>query len=1263
VHNLAQSATGRRRFTAITISAVALVAAVAFATGALPRTPTAVARADEVTASQNDLRDGWDPNEPGLSPAVVGSGSFGQLFSSPVNGQVYAQPVIAGSTLVVATENDHVYGLNSANGATKWSDSLGQPLPASAQGCGDLTPNTGITGTPVYDPSTGTVYLVAVENDGPSISQPDVYMYAINAQTGVVDWRVPIHGAPVNDPGRAFNPLTERQRAGLLLINGSVYVAFGSYCDYAPYVGYVAGVNTSSRAVTLWTDESGLTDRQGGIWQGGGGLMSDRSGRILVSTGNGVSPGPGPGGTPPAELGDAVVRLNVGSDGTLSAADFFSPSNAPTLDANDEDYGSGGPVGLPFGTSAYPHLLVQAGKDGRVFLLNRDSLGGREQGAAGTDADVSVTGPFGGQWGHPAAFGDTTTAGSGPSNDFVYYVGRNDYLRYLKLELNGSGTPVLQDAANSTATFGFTSGSPVVTSNGTDPSSAVVWEVYSSDVSGSGGMLEAFDAIPAGTCTANAQCMTPIWSTPIGTASKFTTPATSNGIVYVGTRDGMVLGFGSPDKAPLQGAPADFGQVAVGHTATQSVTVTASASVTISGIAASGSGLTAGSVRLPVNLTAGQSLTVPVTFAPTSPGGVTGGLAFTTNSANFPEVSLSITGDGTAPGFYANPASLSLGSQPDRTSASATVTIANGGTAAERVTATRPPAAPFSVTGLPTVGTVIQPGASVTAAVTYRPTGTGPDTGSFTVDGSTGNVTVNLKGTGVADVSQLTPTPAAISFGSVAMGQQATKTIQIANAGNLPATVTATAAPTIPFGAPDPIKAGLPLNPGYDLQVPITFTPSSTGAVTSRFNLTWTDALGTHTLSVPVSGTGTQPASGIAVSPPGGGWTLNGSAQIRGTSLVLTGAAQNEAGSAVYPVPVASNGLTASFTAQIGGGTGADGMTLSLLDASASGPGALGGAGGKLGFGGLHGIAIALDTYKNAGYPSSNFAGIATGVSGGELNFAATTTHVPNLRSGSHTVGVRVSGQHVTVSIDGTPVLSPTLLAGTVPPSVLVAFTGGTGGRDDIHTVTAATITTGGSALPQPGGGWTYNAAAGMSGADTVLTPAAKFQAGSVIYRIPVQTNGLQVQFDAQLSGGTGADGLTFALLNPTTATTAVGRIGNALGFGGLGGVAVALDTYQNPGYPSSNFAGIATGVSGGPLTYQSTVQEIPQLRAGTHTVMVQVRAGTGAAVILVWLDGELILTQSELSLGATALLAFTGGTGGLTDVHTIRDVAIAASG
>ena len=868
---------------AAAVMALALLPAV---TGALPPGRAALARADDVTASLDNLRSGWDPNEPGLSPSVVGGGTFGQVFSTAVNGQVYAQPLVVGSTVIVATENDWVYGLNATTGAVEWSDSLGTPYNITT--CGDLTPNIGVTGSPIYDPANGNVYLIAqiMRSSGPAYR-----LYGINAQTGGITKRRWIGGSPTNDPSISFNGAQQLERPGLLLMNGWVYAAFGSHCDHNPYVGFVVGAQLSSSSETLWTDESGVTDNQAGIWHAGGGLMSDGPGRIFFTSGNGISPPPGPGTSPPGQLAESTVRLAVQSNGSLAAQNFFSPANAPSLDAADTDLGSGGPVGLPFGTSTYPDLLVQIGKDGRIFLLNRDNLGGREQGTGGTDAAVGVFGPYAGQWGHPAVFADTpalTASNTATANDYLYYVGKNSYLRVLKAAADSSGTPTLSDVANSSFTFGYTSGSPVVTSNGTDPASAIVWIVYASGSTGSSATLDAFAAAPPSTCMSSAPCtQTPIWSAPIGTASKFTTPAASNGMVYVGTRDGHVLGFGITTAAPLAGArPLTFGQTPVGTGATSDVTVTTSTNVTVSGVSASATTATdpytvgpvtetvKGTstqvpVTFPVTLSQGDALHAPVTFTPASPGGTTGALSFATDSASFPSVNVPLSGDGTQTGLYPTTSALSfhivgnngmtISDVPVGTALPLTVDITNGGTSPEQVTSVIPPAAPFTAAGLPAPGTIINPGESLTVQVTFAPQQAGAATGSFTVAGDSGTIaTVHLSGTGLVPVSQFTASPTAVNFGSVPLGRTTKATFDITNTGNLPATVTRIPALGAPFHAQYQVPEGLPVNRGYDLVITVTFTPARKGTFTSVYQFTWTDRFGSHTLDVPLTGTSTR---------------------------------------------------------------------------------------------------------------------------------------------------------------------------------------------------------------------------------------------------------------------------------------------------------------------------------------------------------------------------------------------------------------------
>lgn len=865
----------------VTVAAAVAIAVLPAVTLGVP-----AVSADEVTVSQNDLRTGWDPNEPALTPSALSGGGFGQLFSTAVNGQVYAQPLVVGSTLIVATENDWVYGLNSTTGAVKWSTSLGTPW-ATSSICTDLEPDVGVTSTPVYDPATGAVYLVAATVANSAVQY---HMFGISPQTGAITESVAIGGSPSNDSSITFNAAQQWQRPGLLMMNGWIYAAFASHCDGTPYDGYVAGVNVSTRATTLWSDETGVTDDEAGIWQGGGGLMSDRAGRMFFVSGNGVSPVPGPGTSPPGQLAESVVRLAVQSNGSLAAQDFFSPKNATQLDPQDLDFGSGGPVALPFGTSTYPDMMVAIGKYGRFYLLDRDNLGGREQGPNASDASLRIICCFAGEWGHPAAFADTPTlsaSNSATANDFLYYVGNTDYLREMKWAYAAGDIPVLHTVAASSFKFGYTSGSPVVTSNGTSPSSVVVWAVGVTNSTGAGGTLYAYSGVPPSTCTSGSPCtLKPLWSAPIGTASKFTTPATDSGHVYVGTRDGHVLGFGPTAGGSAAGlssvTSATFGQVPVGTSASKSVTMTASATTTVTGVTAnsattadpfSAGNVTetvAGStshepVTFPVTLSAGDALHVPVSFAPGSPGGATGALSFATRSARLPAVNVPLYGEGTQAGLYASAGSLSLvlvngtvvSNVPVGITAQDTVEITNGGTSPQTIKAVTRPAAPFAA-DLPAPGTVIEPGQSVTVDVTFAPQRAVPAAGSFTVTGDSGTAaTVNLVGKGLPAVSKLMLSRAAVNFSAAPVGKTVKAVIDIRNAGNQSATVARVAPLHRPFAAPYRVPSGLVVNTGDDLAITVTFSPTRKGHFTGVYRLTWTDRSGTHTADVRLTGTGT----------------------------------------------------------------------------------------------------------------------------------------------------------------------------------------------------------------------------------------------------------------------------------------------------------------------------------------------------------------------------------------------------------------------
>ena len=1233
-----------------------LLAVLAIA-GLGPAYVAAHAHADEATVSQDDLRTGWDPSESALSSGSVAGSDFGQLFATQLDGQIYAQPLVVGNELIVATDNDYVYGVDKVTGAIEWTDDLGPSWPASTVGCGDLTPNVGVTSTPVYDPSTGYVYLVAMINDGADDAHPHWKMFALSPSTGAqrTGWPVTIQGYPDNDASRAFNSMTAMQRPGLLLMNGAVYAAFGSHCDYQPYVGYVVGVSTSTQTTHMWADEVGSTSTEGGFWQSGGGIVSDGSGRMFVASGNGVAPTDGPGDKPPNQLAQSVIRLSVDSDGTISPQDFFSPANATSLNTNDLDLGSGGPVALPdaeFGTSAIPQLMVEVGKDGRVFLLNRDNLGGRAQGSGGTDAVLQTIGPLNGVWGHPAVWG-----GDG---GYVYVVGNQGYLTALKYGVNGSGAPALSIAGTSQATFGYSSGSPVVTSDGTTSGSALVWEVSTSGTSGANGQLTVYDAVPSN------GVMTLVRSFPIGTASKFAVPATDSGRVYVGTRDGVIYGFGQPTTAALTTTPVQFNDVGVGTSSTQTATLTATTAVTVTAVTAGSGMFSSGtpSPTLPATLAKGDTLQVPLTFTPTSPGADTGALTLTTSQGT---IVVGLDGTGTKPGLELTPSPLAFGQVPvgSGSSLAETLSVTNTGTTAETVDGVTAPTGVFTATGLPASGLVVAAGSSVPVSVTFTPAAAQAYTSSLTITSHDAandahTATDSVTGTGITGVKQLTVSPTSLSFGNVSLGKTAYQSFTITNSGNLPLTIDKAAPPAAPFSVANPISEGQEIAPGDSMTVTVGFTPVATGAVSGVYQITADTGAGPQ--PVTITATGVQPTSGIAVPTAGGGWTLNGSAAMSGSQVVLTGAASDEAGSAVYGTPVATSGLTANFTASLGGGTGADGMTFSVLDANNASANSLGSHGGSLGLAGVDGLGVALVTYKGSGEPSANFVGITQLSSSWSLNWVATSTNIPNLRTGTHnvgvsfescTVGTATDSCTVAVSIDGTQVLSAVT---NVPTNSLPAFTAGTGSLNDTHSVSGVSITAGGSTLPVPGGGWSFNGNATMTGSAITLTPAAANQVGSVTYPTAVAPDGLTADFTIQIGGGTGADGLTFALLNPADeSSTSLGYKGGGMGALGMVGTYVVFDTYPK----QMAMIETVTSKTQTALTEVQTAKGIPDLRAGTHQVQVSI----SGSIITVDLDGNLILQAGDgLPSTGGVLVGFTASTGGLTDAHSVTGVSITAS-
>jgi outer membrane protein assembly factor BamB len=356
-------------------------------------------------------RSGLDANAPATGGALTRS------WVSPVlDGAVYTQPLVVGSTVVVATENDTVYALDASSGAVRWSRHLGTPVPGSDLPCGDINPS-GITGTPAVDTTTGTVWAV-------TFSTPAHHtLWGLSLRTGAV-----VSSRPVDPPGA--DPSAQQQRSALSIYRGRVYVSYGGlFGDCSSYHGWVVGEPESGTGSMVSFETP--TQREGGIWAPPGPVVAG-DGSLLVTTGN---------GSPATSVDDANSVLKLSP--TLTLQSRFTPSDFAALSDGDLDEGSTSPALLPGG------LVFQIGKDGVGYLLDGAHLGG----VGGQIASVKAcSGGFGGD----AVDGDTVVFSCFDSLTAVRVV-----------PASGSGRPSLAVAWSAT---GIQPGPPVI-------AGGVVWTV------------------------------------------------------------------------------------------------------------------------------------------------------------------------------------------------------------------------------------------------------------------------------------------------------------------------------------------------------------------------------------------------------------------------------------------------------------------------------------------------------------------------------------------------------------------------------------------------------------------------------------------------------------------------------------------------------------------------------------------------------------------------------------------------------------------
>ena len=517
---------------------------------------------DVVTYHNDNARTGQNLKETVLSPANVNSAGFGRLFDRKVDGYVYAQPLYVSQVSIpnrglhnvvyVATEHDSVYAFDAdtdvgVNANPLWQRSFINPpasvtsVPNGEVGTDDIVPEIGITGTPVIDQRSKTLYVVAKTKEviGGTVHYVQ-RIHALDLSTGAEKSGGPtvigdtIHnGGPtytyVNGPSVSgtgdgsvggkvsFNALRQHNRCALLLSNKVVYACFASHGDNGPYHGWVLGFDPGNlKLVSIFNTDPNGSDA--GIWMAGNGPAADAKGELYALTGNGSFGG--------NNFGDSALKLIPGS--VLSVADFFTPLNQNMLSHQDLDLGSGGILLLPDQAGNHPNELVFAGKEGTIYVVDRNNMG--KFNAGSNNIVQTLVDAIGGAWSSPAFF-----------EGRIYYNGSNDILKAFPV-VGGQLSP---PATGTHLPFGFPGATPSISANGRD--NGVVWTLQTDAFKSGQAVLHAFDAASLKELY-NSNQASGSRDHP-GGAVKFTLPTVVNGKVYVGTHSTLTV-FGLLLPAP-----------------------------------------------------------------------------------------------------------------------------------------------------------------------------------------------------------------------------------------------------------------------------------------------------------------------------------------------------------------------------------------------------------------------------------------------------------------------------------------------------------------------------------------------------------------------------------------------------------------------------------------------------------------------------------------------------------------------------------------
>jgi hypothetical protein len=500
----------------------------------------ATSTTDVLTYHNDNSRSGQNLTEFVLTPTTVNSTQFGLLRVLPVDGRVDGQPLIASGVSVnvtshnvvyIVTENDSVYSYDADTGTALGHVSvLGSgETPSDTRGCSQVTPQIGITSTPVIDRSSGahgTLYVVAMSKDAGG----DYYqrLHALDLATLAELSHSPVviqatyPGTGNNSVGTtSFDPAQYKERAGLLLVNGTLYTAWASHCDISPYNGWIIGYDQSTLAQTQVLNVT-PNAAQGAIWSSGGGMAADSTGNIyaLVANGSFDTTLDGSGFPLQGDYGNAFIKVSTAS--SLQVTDYFNMDNTVAESNGDVDLGSGGLMLLPDqtdSTGAVRQLAVGAGKDAHLYVINRANMGKFSMSNNAIWEDMPGALP-GGVWATPAYF-----QGS------VYYGDVGSTLKAFTLQHALLGTTPTSETSMS---FAYPGTSPSVSANGS--SNGIVWAVENSDPA----VLHAFTAANLATELYNSN-QAANGRDQFGAGNKYMTPTIANGKVYVGTPSGVAV--------------------------------------------------------------------------------------------------------------------------------------------------------------------------------------------------------------------------------------------------------------------------------------------------------------------------------------------------------------------------------------------------------------------------------------------------------------------------------------------------------------------------------------------------------------------------------------------------------------------------------------------------------------------------------------------------------------------------------------------------